>query len=159
MTSDQSRSEKEYALSLVTQIKLNEKLIAECETDAEKWRKRAALARNSPAAAGGDLAGEAEAEARAAAAQSKAAALKAENAELKAQAEQALRSVPALAARERSVDPDLLLQELLIAAGRDPGAEEELGRERKFAELEKDAAADAALAELKAKMDGAAPTH
>ncbi|MDR0586529.1 MAG: chromosome partitioning protein, partial [Treponema sp.] len=81
-------------------------------------------------------------------------ALNAENAELKAQAEQAIRSLPALAARERSVDPDLLLQELLVAAGHDPGSEEERGRDRAFAEMEKNAAAGAALAELKAKMTG-----
>ncbi|MDR0586124.1 MAG: hypothetical protein LBG26_02685, partial [Treponema sp.] len=118
----QSRQDqKEYAFSLITQIKLNEKLAAECEADAEKWTKRAALARGrngvhageTPAA--GDAANGAlavEAEARAEAARSRAAALNAENAELKAQAEQAIRSLPALAARERSVDPDLLLQEL-----------------------------------------------
>jgi phage shock protein A len=153
-------TEQEYAFSLVTQIKLNEKLLAECEADAEKWRKRAALARNS---GGNETRGSgtaealaAEAEARAAASQSKAAALQAENAELRAEAEKALRALLGLAARERSVDPDLLLQELLIAAGHNPGEEQELGRERKFAELEKDAAADAALAELKAKMAGSA---
>jgi phage shock protein A len=155
------QNEKEYAFSLVTQIKLNEKLIAECEAEAEKWTKRAALARSSAAEgapssadAGTPEALAAEAETRAAAAWNKAAALKAETAELRAQAEQALRSLPALAARERSVDPDLLLQELLVAAGHDPGSEEERVRERQFAEMEKNAAADAALAELKAKLTG-----
>ncbi|MDR2049924.1 MAG: chromosome partitioning protein [Treponema sp.] len=147
--------EKEYAFSVVTQIKLNEKLLAEYEAEAEKWEKRAALARGceTPEGSGGTTeALAAEAEARAAAVQSKAAALRTETAELRAEAERVLRSLPALAARERSVDPDLLLQELLIAAGHDPGSEEERGRERQFAEMEKNAAADAALAELKAKM-------
>jgi hypothetical protein len=161
------QDEKEYAFSLITQIKLNEKLAAEYETEAGKWLKRAALARGCsggknaaggqaaeiPAAGTADAADgalAAEAEARAADVRNKAAALKAENAELRAQAEQAIRSVPAMA--ERSVDPDLLLQELLAAAGHDPGSEAEREREREFAEMEKNAAADAALAELKAKM-------
>jgi phage shock protein A len=142
---DARQAEKEYALSLLTQIKLNEKLAAEYEAEAGKWEKRAA-------GTAADRALAAEAEARAAEVRNKAAALKAENAELRTQAEQAIRSVPAMA--ERSVDPDLLLQELLVAAGHDPGSEEERDRERKFAEMEKNAAADAALAELKAKMAG-----
>jgi phage shock protein A len=46
------------------------------------------------------------------------------------------------------------MQELLIAAGFNPGDEDKLGQERKFDELEKNAAADDALAALKAKMGG-----
>ncbi|MDR0403860.1 MAG: chromosome partitioning protein [Treponema sp.] len=152
--------EKEYVFSLIIQIKLNEKTLAGYGAEAETWLKRAALARSSggdgtPGPAGTALAEEAEA--RAAGLQNKAAALRAENAELRAEAEQALRSLPGLAARNRSVDPDLLLQELLVASGHNPGEEREPGLERKFAEIEKNASADAALAELKAKMAGDLP--
>jgi hypothetical protein len=57
-----------------------------------------------------------------------------------------------LAARERSIDTDLLEQELLIANGRMPGDEEKARSERAFDKLETEAAAEAALAKLKAKM-------
>jgi hypothetical protein len=59
-----------------------------------------------------------------------------------------------LAARQRSIDPDLLEQELLIAAGYLPGEEEKAQNDRLFSEMEKNAAADAALSELKVKMAG-----
>ena len=62
------------------------------------------------------------------------------------------RQIPLLAARERSIDPDLLEQELLMAAGRLPGDEEKAQTEGRFRELEKNIAADTALEELKEKM-------
>ena len=61
------------------------------------------------------------------------------------------RQLPGLAARERSVDPDLLEQELLMALGQ---TEEEAATERAFKKLEKENAADAALEALKSKMKG-----
>ncbi|MDR2767746.1 MAG: chromosome partitioning protein [Treponema sp.] len=133
----------------IIQVKLNEKQCAALEAEAAKWRGRAELARSKNAA---DL--QAEAERLAAAAETKLAALKAETAELAADIKRLFRQLPALAARERSVDPDLLLQELLISAGMNPGEEALLGVERKFAALEKDAAAGAELAALKAKLAG-----
>jgi phage shock protein A len=138
---------KEFIFSHVTQAKLNEKRLAELRAEKEKWDKRAELARNQESF---DLASQAEKVSADTAA--KIAALEAETADLKAQIESMLRQVPALAARERSVDPDLLLQELLIAAGMNPGDEDKLGEDKKFAELEKNAQADDALAALKAKM-------
>jgi hypothetical protein len=53
-----------------------------------------------------------------------------------------------LAARERSIDPDLLEQELLIARGGTPGETPAPNLERRFAAAE----ADAALEALKAKL-------
>ena len=60
------------------------------------------------------------------------------------------RQLPGLAARERSVDPDLLEQELLMALGR---SSEEAAAEKAFQELEKEDSAEAALQVLKAKMN------
>ena len=63
------------------------------------------------------------------------------------------RQIPLLAARERSIDPDLLEQELLMTLGNMPGDEEKVRAERQFREMEKAQSADAALDELKAKMN------
>ncbi|MDR2182048.1 MAG: chromosome partitioning protein [Treponema sp.] len=144
MTVPQAR---EFIRAHLVQMRLNEKQYAALETEAAKWRGRAELARSQSAA---DL--QAEAERLAAAAETKLAALKAETAELAADVQRLFRGLPALAARERSVDPDLLLQELLVSAGMNPGEEALL--ERAFAGWEKDAAAGAELAALKAKLAG-----
>jgi hypothetical protein len=61
--------------------------------------------------------------------------------------------LPGLAARERSIDPDLLEQELLISAGHLPGDGEKVKNERILRELQKDNDAETALAKLKAKME------
>jgi len=61
------------------------------------------------------------------------------------------RQLPGLAARERSIDPDLLEQELLMALGQ---TGEEAGTERAFQKLEKEKSADEALDALKARMKG-----
>jgi len=62
------------------------------------------------------------------------------------------RQLPILAAQTRSIDPDLLEQELLMAVGFLPGEEEKAKSERTFSQMEKEAAADDALLQLKAKM-------
>jgi hypothetical protein len=82
--------------------------------------------------------------------------LAAEAAGLRESIERMRRQLPGLAARQRSIDPDLLEQEMLIALGRNPGDEAAVGLERKMAGLEKTAGAADALAALKAKM-GLAP--
>jgi phage shock protein A len=142
---------KDYILAHITQVKLNEKETAKLEAEAGAWKARAALARSRSESS---LASEAEN--RAETLLGKASALRGENAGLQAQIGRMRRQIPGLAARERSVDPDLLLQELLITAGRNPGGEEDAVLERNFAALEKNAAADAALAALKTKMAGGA---
>jgi len=138
---------KDYVFSHITQKKLNEKRLSELAAEAQKWKGRSDLAREKSAP---DLA--AQAEAQAAEIEGKIAALTAENDALKNDIAAMIRQIPALAAAERSIDPDLLLQELLIAAGLNPGDEDKLGRDRKFADLEKEAAAEDALAALKAKL-------
>jgi phage shock protein A len=138
---------KEYIFGFIAAVKLNEKEIAGLEAEADKWRKRIGLAR---AAGEPDLA--LEAERRAAETDHNLESLKAETAVLKAQIKNMTAQLPGLAARERSIDPDLLMQEILIAAGFNPGDEDKLDQERKFAALEKDAAADKALAAMKAKL-------
>lgn len=84
--------------------------------------------------------------------------LQAEAAELRSQIDIMQRQLPALKARERTVDPDLLEQELLMAAGRMPGDEAAAETERNLAKLEKEAQANAALEALKARLVGKADT-
>jgi phage shock protein A len=140
---------REYLAAHAATRLLNEKKLAELETAVKKWTDRAALARSKGVA---DLAEAADAEAaRAAAERDK---LAAETRDLADQIERMRRQLPGLAARERGVDPDLLEQELLIAAGRNPGDEAAAAAERQLGDLEKHAAADAELAALKARLGG-----
>jgi len=138
---------KEYIFNFISTLKLTEKQILNLDDDISKWQSRAALAnsRNEES-----LALEAEKEKNRL--QEKQSALKAEADQLKQQIEEMRRQLPLLASRERSIDTDLLEQELLMAAGFMPGDEEKAKAERKFKEMEKEQAADAALKELKAKM-------
>lgn len=143
---------REYVTAHVATKLLNEKKLAELDAALKKWTERAALASGKGMA---DLAAAAEAEAARAGAERD--RLAAETRELEAQIESMRRQLPGLAARERSVDPDLLEQELLIAAGRTPGDDAEASAADaavKFAELEKHAAADEQLAALKARLNG-----
>ncbi|MDR2095132.1 MAG: chromosome partitioning protein [Treponema sp.] len=138
---------QEYIARFITTIKLTDKKREELEVEIAKWRGRAELAHSKSLP---DLAAEAEKQAEVLEAQRQ--GLIAESTELRRQVEIMRRQLPGLAARERSIDPDLLEQELLMAAGRMPGDEEKAATERKFAEMEKQSSADSALAELKARM-------
>ena len=111
-----------------------------------KEQSRAELARSQAA---GELLAEAEKEAERT--NEKLLRLREEERVIKEDINAARRQLPGLAARERSIDPDLLEQELLMALG---NTEEEAKTERAFRELEKDSAADSALEALKAKMKG-----
>lgn len=141
---------REYILNFITTQKLNEKKLLALKTEQEKWINRVRLAQNSGAA---DL------KDRAAAAcqdiENQIQSLEAENTELKAQIKSMIGQLPGLAARERSIDPDALEQELLLAAGFMPG--EALPEERKFAALEQEEAAESALLKLKQKTRSASP--
>ena len=137
---------KDYIFSLITTIKLTEKEIHSLEEDAAKWKSRVELARSSGK---NDLALEAEKEADRI--ERKISDLCEEGKSLKNQIEEARRQLPGLAARERSIDADLLEQELLISLGQ---TEEEAETERAFKKLEKEADADSALQALKDKMKG-----
>jgi len=138
---------KEYIYNFITTLKLTEKQIYNLDEEISKWQSRTDLANSKNE---GELALEAEKEKKRL--QEKQAALKAEAEQLKRQIEEMRRQLPLLSARERSVDTDLLEQELIMALGFMPGDEEKARAERKFKEMEKDQAADAALEELKAKM-------
>jgi chromosome segregation ATPase len=138
---------KEYIIHYSTALKLTEKKGEALDQELAKWNARIALARSKGAA---DLANAAEQEAEKIKVQQ--AALSAEIAELKAQIERMRKQLPGLAARTRSIDPDLLEQELIMAAGYLPGEEEKAGADRHFRDMEKDA--NAALEVLKAKMNG-----
>ena len=139
---------KEFIFGFIATLKLTEKEILYVEEEAAKWKTRANLARSRGA---DDLLSEAEREADRA--NSKLTALREEESVLKskisAMRSQLPRLWPSLAARERSVDADLLEQELLMALGQ---TEEEAKTDRAFKKMEKERDADAALEALKAKL-------
>jgi phage shock protein A len=141
---------REYIFHHITALKLAEKKIQELDGELARWQNRAELARSKGAA---DLAAEAERQTEAV--RVKRSGLEEENAGLRAGIDRMRAQIPALAARERSVDPDLLEQELLIAAGYNPGEEEAAGTDRQFRDLEKENNAEEALRALKAGMKDA----
>lgn len=138
---------REYILNFITTLKLTEKKIRELDEELALWNSRISAARSQGR---DDLA--AEAEQRAGQIKERQAQLTGEAVELSRQIDEMRKQIPPLAARERSIDPDLLEQELLMAAGRLPGDEEKAQTEGRFRELEKNIAADTALEELKEKM-------
>jgi phage shock protein A len=138
---------REYIFHHITTLKLTEKKIRELDGELARWQGRAELARSKGAA---DLAAEAERQAEAIGA--KRSGLEEENAGLRAGIDRMRAQIPALAARERSIDPDLLEQELLIAAGYNPGDEGTAATDRQFRDLEKEDDAEEALRALKARM-------
>jgi phage shock protein A len=138
---------REYILRFITTTKLNERQIQNLKTGQEKWETRMRLARtrDSPG-----LVSEAEAAYQRITRQIQ--DLENENTGLKTQIRTMIRQLPGLEARERSIDPDILEQELLMAAGHMPGDEEKPREEREFTALEREALAESALRELKQKM-------
>ena len=139
-----SAEAKEYILALFATLKLTEKEIRLQEDESAKWRGRMDLARSRGI---DDLLAEAEKEAQRA--DTKLAGLREEKRDLANQIEALRQQLPGLAARERTIDPDLLEQELLAILGR---TGEEAETERTFCKLEKESAADAALEALKEKL-------
>jgi phage shock protein A len=134
---------KEYIFHHITTLKLTEKRQGELALEREKWLSRINLARSRGAE---DLALAAQGEADTI--QTELSAAETEIADLKAQIRRMRDQVAGLAARERSIDPDLLEQEMLIALGGTPGEEVKPDLERQFQTAE----ADAALEALKARM-------
>ncbi|MDR2020194.1 MAG: chromosome partitioning protein [Treponema sp.] len=107
---------REYILRFITSQKLNEKKLLLLNDEREKWKNRVSLARNS---AQDDLAARAEAACQNI--ENQLQSLEAETTALKTQIRSMIRQIPGLAARERSIDPDMLEQELLLLAGLTPG--------------------------------------
>ena len=136
---------KDYILGLITTLKLTEKEILSLEAEAKRWKSRMELARSKGADA---LLEEAERELEGF--KTRLTKLRDEERSLKGEIETMRRKLPGLAARERSIDPDLLEQELLMALGQ---SEEEVMTERAFRKLEKDNAVEEELKAMKAKMN------
>jgi phage shock protein A len=140
---------KEHILNFITTKKLNEKRLLTLKREQEKWENRVRLAQNSGA---DDLIAQAAAACQSIEGQIH--SLEAENGELKTQIQSMIGQLPGLAARERSIDPDILEQELLLAAGFTPG---EPSTDQKFTALEQREAAESALQALKQKVQPASP--
>jgi len=135
---------REYILSFIITLKLTEKEIANHEDMADRWKRRIELARFRGR---DELLAEAESEAEKI--NARLAELRNEKLSLTESIAAMQRQLPGLSARERSIDPDLLEQELLLALGT---TGEDDGTESAFRELEKNNRADAALEELKNKL-------
>jgi len=135
----------EYLFALLQTLKLTEKDISTLETEAAMWQNRIELAQSRGM---DDLASAAEKEV--VFRTEKLSILRKEELNLKQRIDFTRRKLPGLAARERSVDPDLLQQDLLFALGK---TGEDAKTEEAFAKLEKESTAEAELKALKAKMD------
>ena len=144
LTGMKAAEAKEYIHAFIATLKLTEKQIYTLEDEAAKWKGRIELARSKGME---ELVAEAEREAEKI--NAKLSGLREEELSLKERIDVMRRQLPGLAARERSIDPDLLEQELLMALGK---TEEETKTDRAFRELEKNSAADTALEALKAKL-------
>ena len=145
LTGMKAAEAKEYILAFIATLKLTEKQIYTLEDEAAKWKGRIELARSKGME---ELVAEAEREAEKI--NAKLSGLREEELSLKERIDVMRRQLPGLAARERSIDPDLLEQELLMALGK---TEEETKTDRAFRELEKNSAAESALEALKMKME------
>jgi phage shock protein A len=138
---------KEYIGRYIMTLKLTEKAYDALAEQYETWVSRIRLAQSQEAA---DLAGQAQQELDNI--RTKQASLGEEIADLRAKIEKMKQQFPGLAARERSIDPDLLQQELLIATGHLPGDDDRVAVDQEFKAMEKSASAEVALEVLKAKM-------
>lgn len=136
---------KEYIYHYIITLKLTKKKLEETEGELAKWKDRVELSRSR---GDGALSLEAEKEVRKFEAERD--ILAGEIEDLTQGIAGLRRQLPGLAARERSIDPDLLEQELVLALGNTPGETGEGAR--KTAEAWEKIRADAALETLKAKM-------
>lgn len=144
-----------YALEFMTALKAAERELGSLGDELVQWAKRAELAAQKGAA---EL--EAAARARLSELEAKRAALAAEREELAAKVARIREKLPLAAAGERSVDPDLLLAQLRMAAGEGPDPLLDDGKPSAAATAAGIAAlgADDALAELKRKLGMAPPS-
>ncbi|MHB9294309.1 hypothetical protein PilKf_00016 [Pillotina sp. SPG140] len=138
---------KMHIKALITTLKLNEKTINDLNADIAKWEQRVQLARTA-----GKCELQKQAEAVLADIKAKRDTISAECTALRRQWSELQQRLPTIAAQERTIDTDLLQQELLIVNGYLPGEEEKMEADRHFAAEEKNVSAAAALEALKAKM-------
>jgi hypothetical protein len=103
---------KSYVLAHLTDLKLLQQRVAEAEAECASWQARVSLAETK-----GLVELQAQAAAKLAESRSKADSLKAEELALAKDIETMRQQVPGLAARVRSVDPDILLAGLQMVTG------------------------------------------
>jgi hypothetical protein len=129
---------KAYILQLIAALKLMEKDCQYCQEAYTLWLKRVELAHNRGA---GELEGEARGEARRL--KTRLETLEGEAQELRERIGRLRRRLAGPAAWKRSVDPDLLEQDLAMLLGTLPGEGASYKTARKFEELETDRALEA----------------
>ena len=140
-----TQAAKEYMLGVMSTLRLTEKALEDLKEEEAKWEGRKKLAFEQGKA---ELLAAAEKESEKA--KEKRLLLEEEAVELRASLKGLKEEYLVLPSRERSIDPDLLEQELLILSGRMPG--EDLCMAKELEKLEKEAEAEAALKALKARM-------
>jgi hypothetical protein len=150
---------KEYIFAYAVDIKRLDKDAEEAQAELERWRGRLALAEGRLAAGDQSMAALADAaRAKVEEASARLASREAERAELRAKVARMREQLPMIKARERSVDPDLLLAELQMMTGELLGSEDggrsAAATESDFRKLEADAKADSELDALKRKAAG-----
>ncbi|MDR0643976.1 MAG: chromosome partitioning protein [Treponema sp.] len=138
---------KAYIAGVLTSLKLTEKQREELASALKTWENRVGIARSKGEEALADAA-----QREADAVKAKITGLDAEIAVLKAEIDNAKRESLTAASRKRSIDPDILQQELLIVAGHLPGDEDKVVMEQNLNDMAKKDSAESALAQLKAKM-------
>ncbi|MDR0410569.1 MAG: chromosome partitioning protein [Treponema sp.] len=138
---------KGYVADVLTSLKLMEKQREELASKAAVWESRIKLAQSK-----GEEALMIAAQREADAIKAKIEGLDAEIAVSNAEISSIKQGLSATVSRERSIDTDILQQELLIAAGHLPGDEDKVVAEQGLSNMENEASASAALAQLKVKM-------
>jgi phage shock protein A len=141
-----AESAREYLRSLLTHIKLEEKRISSLLETKAKWESRIQLAGSS-----GDGALEEAARAEFSSVCASIEKAESELSAVRSEARTLARRLPVLKASERSVDTDYLEADLSLLLVKDL-TREEASLDKKFAGLERSAAADSALSLLKEKM-------
>ncbi|MBN1241977.1 MAG: hypothetical protein JXA15_04630 [Spirochaetales bacterium] len=136
-------------LEYATALKKTEQATAAAREEEALWKRRAALALEKGMS---ELV--APAEAKVTELSAKVASLEAERAALSAKVVRMKEQLPLLKMGAKSVDTDLLLSELTMAAGGIPGDEDKANAALKLDRELGSAGADAALEELKRKMTG-----
>jgi hypothetical protein len=151
-------SAKEYIFAFAVDAKRLDRDIAATQGELERWKGRLGLAEAKLAAGAASPSDATSLAALAQAARAKVeegggkvASLEAERSEMRAKVARMREQLPAIKARERSIDPDRLLAELQMMTGEllDDGPGGGGAAEADFARLETAAKADADLAALK----------
>jgi len=138
---------KEYILAYAVDVKRLEKEIADAGADLERWKARLALAEGKLGAGDQAMAALVQAaRSKVEEAGGKLAFLESELADLRSRVARMTAQLPAIKARERSVDPDRLLAELQMMTGELLG---ERSLDAEFAKLDSEAKADSELEALK----------